>query len=373
MSYHRVVVKVGTSSLTNTKGRLDKDYMEKLSSEISRSMKAGHEVILVSSGAIAVGLEKLETRQAQPVTWDLPEKQATAAVGQGILMSAYISAFNAHQIIAAQVLLTREDLADRSRFLNARNTLTMLLAMGALPVINENDTVAVDEIKFGDNDNLAAHVAVLTDADLLIILSDVDGVYAQPPSETNGEPPALLRTIRKVDENILRIAGGSGSKRGTGGMITKLEAARIAGTAGIATVIARARRERVLEDILAGESVGTMVLPRKSVLRGRRRWIAAGSHPQGAVIVNDGAARKIRTDNVSLLAVGITEVSKRFASGDLIEVYDANGNRLARGLTNYSSEEIDLIKGRRSDEIEQVLGYKYYEEVIHRDNLVVFA
>jgi glutamate 5-kinase len=295
----------------------------------------------------------------------LPFKQAAAAVGQGLLMHTYTEAFAWRNVPVAQVLLTRDDLADRRRFLNARNTLNALLALGVVPVINENDTVAVEEIKFGDNDQLAAHVAVLIEADLLIILSDVEGLCE---SAIGG---ALIRVVEQIDESIEGLAGGSRSGMGTGGMRTKIEAARIATASGIRVAVAKGRRERVIADVAAGEEVGTLFLPQSGRLRGRKRWIAAGSRSQGSVTVNQGAAAKLMGEGVSLLSVGVTEVCGDFQTGDLVDVRDETGRRFARGLTNYCAADLRQIQGLRSDQIEGALGVKTYDEVIHRDNLVI--
>ncbi len=307
----------------------------------------------------------------------LPYKQAAAAVGQGLLMHTYTEAFGRRNVAVAQVLLTRDDLADRRRFLNARNTIKALLALGVVPIINENDTVAVDEIKFGDNDQLAAHVALLIEADLLLILSDVEGLYDRKSEDGSRKPEGgrddfpIIRTVERIDSAIEALAGGSGSGVGTGGMRTKIEAARIATASGIAVVIAKGRRERVVADVVAGAEIGTTFLAGSGRLRGRKRWIAAGSRPCGSVTVNKGAAEKLYAAGVSLLAVGILEVCGEFGTGDLVEVCDESGRCFARGLTNYGAEVLRSIRGLRSDQIESVLGDKSCDEVIHRDNLVV--
>ncbi|MCE7699969.1 MAG: glutamate 5-kinase, partial [Methanobacterium paludis] len=364
-----IVVKVGTSTLTDAQGCLDRGYIADLAAQLAGERLAGREVILVTSGAIGVGRDTLrrdDGDRASLVATSLPFKQAAAAVGQVVLMATYTEAFAWRNMTAAQVLLTREDLADRKRFLNARNTLTALLTLGVVPVINENDTVAVDEIKFGDNDSLAALVAVLVEADLLLILSDVEGLYSAPP-DPNAEsdtPPTVIRRVKRIDAGIEALAGGSGGALGTGGMRTKLEAARIATVSGIRTVIASGRRERVIADVAAGQEVGTTFLAGAGKLHGRKRWIIAGSRPRGSVVVNAGAAQRLLKDGVSLLAVGVTTVNGEFASGDLIEVRDETGRRFARGLTNYGAEELRLIQGLHSDQFEAVLGAKPYDEVI---------
>ncbi|MCS6776612.1 MAG: glutamate 5-kinase [Chloroherpetonaceae bacterium] len=361
----RLVIKVGTSTLTDAQGRIDRAFIADLTAQLAALRLQGSDVVFVSSGAIRAGRELLPSRT--PDT--LPYKQAAAAIGQGRLMHLYTEAFAWRNVPCAQVLLTREDLADRRRFLNARNTLQTLLALGVVPVINENDTVSVDEIKFGDNDTLAALVATLVEADLLLILSDVEGLYDRPPQDPEAR---LIPLVPRVDRAVLQRAGGSVSGMGTGGMRTKVEAARIATGAGIRTVIARGRRERVVLDVVAGHPIGTTFLPCTSTrLPARKRWIAHGLRPRGLITVNAGAAEKLRRNGVSLLAVGITHVAGTFASGDLIEVCDEQGCVFARGLTNYPSDELRRIQGLRSEQFESVLGYRGFEEVIHRDNLVL--
>jgi glutamate 5-kinase len=363
----RVVVKVGTSTLTDADGRLDGEFIGCLVGSLCELRERGHQVVLVSSGAIRAGRDELERQSSggRVLQETLPYKQAAAAVGQGLLMRQYIEAFSRHGVTAAQVLLTRDDSADRGRFLNARNTLNALLSLGAVPVVNENDTVAVEEIKFGDNDALAALVAVIIDADLLLILSDVDGLYLSP------DGIKVIPTISSITPEVEALAGGSQSGVGTGGMRTKIEAARIATASGIRTVIARGRRERVIRDVVERAPIGTAFLPRSGRLRGRKRWIAAGSRPAGSVTLNARAAERLRAAGVSLLAAGIVEVDGEFTAGALIEVRDDQGRRFARGLTNYSSAELQKLKGLRSAQFEEVLGSRTYDEVVHRDNLVL--
>jgi glutamate 5-kinase len=372
----RIVVKVGTSTLTDAAGRLDEAFIADLAGQLAERHAAGCDVILVTSGAIRAGRDILEADRpaAQlrtPNPASLPFKQAAAAVGQGRLIHTYSEAFAARGVHVAQVLLTRNDLADRRRFLNARNTLQALLALRVVPIINENDTVAVEEIRFGDNDNLAAHVAVVVEADLLLILSDVEGLYDRRPDSAGETPPCVLRCVPRITPEIEALAGGAGTRVGTGGMRTKLEAARAATTSGIPTVIARGRRPGVVAEVAEGAEVGTLFPPVEGRLRGRKRWIVAGSRPRGALTVNAGAAERMRAEKASLLAVGITGVEGLFSAGDLVEVRDEAGRRFARGLTNYGAEDLRRIQGLRSREIEQALGSKPYDEVLHRDNLVV--
>lgn len=384
----RIVVKVGTSTLTGAQGRIDRAFIADLTAQLAAQRSQNRDVVLVSSGAIRAGKEALSNplygnvgSDERPVSLKLsnaaasapdtlPFKQAAAAIGQGLLMHTYTEAFAWREVQCAQVLLTRDDLGDRRRFLNARNTLQMLLSLGAVPVINENDTVSVDEIKFGDNDMLAALVATLVEADLLLILSDVEGLYDRSPEDPAAQ---VISLVNRIDSAIANLAGGSVSGVGTGGMRTKVEAARVATNAGIRTVIARGRRERVIADVVEGLPLGTTFLPCTDDARlpARKRWIAHSPRSRGSVTVNTGAADKLQRDGVSLLAVGIVEVSGAFSGGDLIEVRDESGEVFGRGLTNYAASEVRRIQGLRSEQFEEVLGYRGFEEIIHRDNLVV--
>ncbi len=394
---HRFVVKVGTTTLTDAAGRIDRSYIRDLAGQLGAQHSEGRELLLVTSGAIRAGKDLLEgakesfdatqtpelpnsripenlnsptTQQPNyppPARLTVPMKQAAAAVGQGLLMQTYMEAFSELGIVVGQVLLTRDDLADRHRFLNARNTLNALFAMEVIPIVNENDTVATDEIKFGDNDTLAARVAALTEADLLLILSDVDGLYRG----LNTDSPSLVHQVDRIDGEIEALAGDSGSISGTGGMRTKIEAAKIAAGFGIRTVIAKGRRKDVIEQVLCGAGIGTTFLPSSHRLRGRKRWIAAGARTRGAVQVNSGAAERLYRGGASLLAVGVTGATGDFDAGDLIDVQNESGQKFARGLTNYSAVDVRLISGLRSDQFATVLGYDTDPEVIHRDNLVV--
>ena len=392
----RIVVKVGTSTLTDPQGRIDRAFIADLTIQLATIRKSGRDVLLVTSGAIRAGRERLSGRReragdgirgwgadggapapsestAARLAETLPYKQAAAAIGQGLLVHTYTEAFDWRNVDCAQVLLTRDDLSDRRRFLNARNTLLALLSLGVVPIINENDTVAVDEIKFGDNDSLAAQVATLVEADLLVILSDVDGLYERAPDST-GDLPPLIPVVRRIDDAIVAMAsGGAPGGVGTGGMATKVNAARIATQAGIRTVVARGRRESVIADILDGKDVGTVFLPRPNSDRisARKRWIAHSARPRGTVTVNARAGERLQTSGVSLLAAGVTEVTGTFTAGDLIEIQDSDGAVFARGLTNYAAAEVRRVQGLRSEQFESVLGYRGFEEIIHRDNLVI--
>ena len=357
----RVVVKVGSSTLTDSAGRLDLNYIRDLSGQISEQVRNDLQMILVTSGAIRAGAERLSIN-GRPQT--LPEKQAAAAVGQGLLLHAYTDYFAHQGITAGQVLLTRDDFRDRTRYLNARNTLNALLELKCVPIINENDTVAVEEIRFGDNDILAAMVAAATEADIAIILSDVDGLY-------DGTPDKLISEIREITPEIEAMAGGAGSIAGTGGMRAKLEAAKIAMNCGVTMVIAQGRRKRVIADVLAGNPIGTWFWGSETRLAHRKRWIAFGSQVRGTVTVNEFARKALTENGKSLLPMGVIGVTGKFQPGDLIAVDDESGSRVARGLTNYGADDLRKIQGKHSEEIDSILGTREFDEVIHRDNMVV--
>jgi glutamate 5-kinase len=340
--------------------------MERLVREIADLNNRGMEAVLVTSGAIGAGMSRLGFTQ-RPTT--LPAKQAVAAVGQGLLMQVYEKLFSEYGQVVAQVLLTREDLNSRERYLNSRHTLLELLRYRVVPIVNENDTVAVDEIKFGDNDTLSALVAALVGADLLLVLSDVDGVYTSDPRQN---PDAqLLDTITSID-SIVAAAGGAGSDRGTGGMITKFQAARIASRSGIPMIIAQGSRDGVIHAAVDGEKVGTLFLPETDRLNSRKQWLAFYHQPQGRVYIDSGAKRALLEAGKSLLPIGITQVVGSFVAGDLIGILDDEGREIGRGLCNYTAGEVEQVKGHRSDSIPRILGHKDYDEVIHRDNLVLF-
>ena len=362
MKFKRIVIKVGTSTLTNGQGLIDREYLRSLVGQIAHLRSKGVDVVLVSSGAIRAGMEKLGLTE-RPKT--IPENQAAAAVGQGLLMQTYSEIFAQHGLATGQVLLTREDFGDRRRYLNARNTMLTLLHHKVVPIVNENDTVAVEEIRVGDNDRLAAVVASNIEADLLILLSDVEGLYDLPDSGR------LIPTVTKIDDTIRSIAGEAQGVNGTGGMKTKIEAAEIAMKSGVRMVIADGRRPNIVTDVAAGKQIGTTFLPKRKSLRGRKRWIAFGAAARGGIIINEGARKMICERGTSLLAAGVTGTAGKFSSGSMVKVLDSAGNQIARGFVNYSADELESIKGRQSSEIESILGYKDFDEVIHRDNMVV--
>lgn len=356
---------MGTSTITHSTYRLNLNRLEQLTRQIADLVNAGREVVLVSSGAISAGMSRLGLTQP-PAT--IPAQQAVAAIGQGLLMQVYEKLFAEYGHIVAQVLLTREDFTSRQRYLNSRNTFSELLQYGVIPIVNENDTVAVDEIKFGDNDTLSALVAALVGADLLLILSDVDGVYTADPRQ---DPTArLINTVEDID-SLGVAAGGAGTDRGTGGMATKLQAARIATRSGVPMIIARGSCDNIIHAVLTAQPVGTLFVPEEAKLNSRKRWLAFYQRPRGRVVVDDGAAAALVKAGKSLLPIGVTRVEGSFRKGDLIAVTDLQGREIARGLSNYGADELSRIRGRRSREIEAVLGYKACDEVIHRDNLVI--
>jgi len=360
----RIVIKIGTTVLTKPSGIIDEVNIKRIVDDVAELISSGAEVIIVTSGAIGAGLGKLSLQGRS-----IPEKQALASIGQGYLMSIYEKFFRKHNRLVAQVLLTSDDLAQRQRYLNARNTLLTLLNLGVVPVINENDTVAVEEIKFGDNDRLSALVASKVEADQLIILTDVDGFFSGDPREEEGV--RLIKEVKQITTELEEKAGGSGTRRGTGGMVTKLEAAKIATTSGITMYIANGLSEKVLRRIWNGENPGTKFLPVKEKIVSRKRWIAFDTRIEGKVVVDDGAKDALVKRGKSLLPSGISSVEGTFETGACVAVVDMRGKEFARGLTSYSSDEIEKIKGKKTSQIEKILGYKDYDEVIHRDNLVI--
>lgn len=363
----RIVVKVGTSTITYPNGKINYEKIEKLARILSDFQNQGKEMILVSSGAGAAGVGRMGL-DAKPKT--IPGKQACAAVGQGILMHIYERLFGEYGQVVAQVLLTKMDMVNRHSYANARNALQEMISWGVIPIINENDVVAIDEFKIGDNDNLSALVASLADADLDILLSDIDGLYTANPKT---HPDAkLVSVVEEVTPEIEATAGGAGSKNATGGMLTKLQAAKNAMSAGIALIIANGEHLEILRDILRGEPVGTLFVPKESHLRFRNQWLAFGSKICGKLIVDEGLAKALRQKgSCSILPVGIVGVEGDFDSGDTVSVVDQDGHELARGMTNYGAGDVALIKGCKTSQIEDKIGYKHYDEVIHRDNLVV--
>jgi glutamate 5-kinase len=362
----RWVVKIGSSLLTNDGRGLDLAMMDAWVAQVASLCAQGREVVLVSSGAVAEGMSRLGWRQ-RPKT--MHELQAAAAVGQMGLVQAYESRFQKHGLRTAQVLFTHEDVRDRQRYLNARTTLKTLLGLKVVPVVNENDTVATDEIRLGDNDTLGALTVNLTEADVLVILTDQQGLYETDPRANPGA--RLISTGRAGDPALLAMAGGRAGELGRGGMRTKLAAAEQAARSGAATVIAHGREPDVLPRLAAGEAIGTLLLPGEAKLASRKRWIAGQMQVRGRLYLDAGAARVLREAGKSLLPVGVQRVEGRFQRGDLVACLDPEGREIARGLVNYAAEEASRISGRSSAEIGEVLGYAAEPELIHRDNLIL--
>ncbi len=365
-SAHRIVVKIGSAVLVGSDGGLDRARIEAIADEIAAQHTAGREMVVVTSGAVAAGVVRLALAQRPKI---IPHKQAAAAVGQIGVMSTYEQAFARHGIKVAQVLLTRDDLSSRRRYLNAKHAVMTLLEWRVIPVVNENDTVVVEEIKLGDNDNLSALTAILLEADLLIVLSDVDGLHTADPRTVSDA--ALVSVVDAVTPEIEAMAG-TGGPLGTGGMATKVGAAKMASASGIATVIADGRRPGVLAAVLAGTSdVGTFFRPVADRLARRKQWIAYTLKPGGAVVVDDGARLAVVERGRSLLPSGLREVRGDFGAGACVQCLDLEGREFARGLASYGAAELEKIKGRHSREIETMLGYKVSDEVIHRDDLAL--
>jgi len=363
----RLVVKVGTSTITYPGGQMNLHRLEKLARELADLHNQGCDVVLVSSGAMAAGLGRLKMKEMPPT---IPVKQALAAIGQGALMQLYEKFFSEYSQVVAQVLLTRDDFAERVRYLNARNALSSLLDLGAIPIINENDTVAVEEIKFGDNDTLSALVASIVSADLLVILTDIDGLYDRDPRQC--AEAAIISEVVEITSTMEDNSRNRGSAVSSGGMYTKLQAARIAMNSGIPMVIARGE-EGNIRRIVQGEEMGTVFIPREEKMHARDRWLAFGSHPQGLIEIDEGAAEAIKTKGKSLLPSGIVKVDSTFERGAVVSIIIAGGQEMARGIVNYSSQEITLIAGHRTVDIKKILGSKDYDEVIHRNNLVLLS
>lgn len=361
----RIVVKVGSNVLTAEQG-LNLKSIRTISAQICGLIVDDMEVILVSSGAMASGIRKVGLSRRPD---EIPKRQAVAAVGQAGLIMAYEKAFATHKKKVAQLLLTNEDLANRQRYLNARNTLNTLLEWQIVPIINENDTVMTEEIQFGDNDMLAASITLLMDADILINLTDIDGLYNKDPRKHSDA--VLLPVVSKIDRQIEKIASGIPGALGRGGMQSKIKAAKRLNTAGVPMIIANGIKPGMLKKLFAGEDSGTFFVPRSQKLASRKRWIGFNLKPQGAVFLDDGAVAAILRRGKSLLSSGIVEVKGEFNVGAAVEFCNADGEGLGIGLTNYDAADIRKIKGLKSNQIAKRLGVKPFDEVIHRDNLVI--
>ena len=363
----RLVVKIGSNILSAMEGGLDEGRMRSIAADISLVSEEGHEVVVVSSGAIAAGIGELGLKRKPS---DIKLKQAAAAVGQTQLMWLYEKLFRENGKKVAQILLTRDVFTDRVRYINARNTVFTLIGLGVVPIINENDTVAMDEIRFGDNDQLAALVASLLEADRLVILSDVEGLFTADPRHDHGAQ--LIPVVSGITPEIEKLAGGAGSPVGTGGMYSKVIAAKKAMSAGITVNIINGKKKGLLQELIHGRPHGTEFRRGNGEkLPARKGWIAYGLKAKGMLVIDDGAKEAILSRGKSLLPSGITRVEGIFDRGDPVYLVSHSGQRLAKGLSNYSSGEIERIKGRKSSEISATLGYNYSDEVVHRDNLVI--
>lgn len=363
----RIVIKVGTSTITYANGKRNFSQIDRLAREISDLQNQGKEMILVTSGAVAVGVDRMGL-PGKPKT--IPGKQAAAAVGQGVLMHTYEKFFADYGQIVAQVLITKTEAIDRHRYTNTRNTFMELMRQRVIPIVNENDVVALDELKIGDNDNMSALVAGIVDADLVIILSDVDGLYTANPQT---HPDAVIvPEVAEITPEIEASAGGVGSARGTGGMATKIQAAKAATSSGIHLVIASGTEKNAITRVLQGEEMGTLFVSRENRLQFRKRWLAFGAKIAGSIVVDDGCAKAIRkAGGCSILPAGVFAVQGEFLPGSTVSVIDKDAHELARGLVHYSSAELEQIKGCNSGEIANILGHKNFDEVIHRDDLVI--
>lgn len=364
-SVKKILIKIGSAVLTGSDG-LDLKIIDSLVQDMCDLTRRGFSIVVVTSGAIASGKHRLGL--AGPLK-SMPEKQATAAIGQGRLMRVYSKAFEKNNLYVAQILLTLADLTDRQRYLNIRNTLSTLMEWHVTPIINENDTVAVDEIKFGDNDNLAAMIANVIEADLLINLTATDGLYDCNPSQS--KKARLIPLIREITDAIESAATDETSLVGTGGMKSKIMAAKKVTSIGIPCIIAPGKRKKVLSEIMAGREIGTLFLPQTSRINSKKYWIAFTLRPRGRLIIDDGAKKALLYKGKSLLPSGITAVEGDFGTGDPVTCVDGEGTLLAKGLVNYSADDIRSILGLKTSQIFHALGHKDYDEVIHRDNLVI--
>jgi glutamate 5-kinase len=364
---NKIVIKVGTRVLTNEDGFLDKHQIMELSKQVIKLRSRGYSVVVVSSGSVGAGISALGLQKRPNV---LPELQAAAAIGQGKLIEIYNECFKKHGYHAAQILLTRQDFEDRQRYLNTSNTLHALLNFKTIPIINENDTISVEEITFGDNDILSALVTNLLRADLLILLSSVDGLYTTPP--TSGKSGSVLSVVDSITDDIKKLVFKQKTEEGIGGMESKLEAVGIATGSGETVIIANGRQPDILLKIMNYDNVGTLFLPYKEKIASRKRWIGFTVRPKGKIYIDDGALNALLKKGKSLLPSGVVKVDGNFIKGDIVSILNVNENReTARGLMNYSAGEVQKIKGLRSSLIKKTLGYKPYDEIIHRDNMVL--
>ena len=363
----KIVIKIGTRVLTDEDGLLDKNQIMELSKQVIALRSRGFCVVIVSSGSIGAGISALGLQKRPNI---LPELQAAAAIGQGKLIETYNECFKKHGYHAAQLLLTRQDFEDRQRYLNTSNTLHSLLNFKTIPIVNENDTISVDEITFGDNDILSALVTNLLRADLLILLSSVDGLYTAPP--TPGKRCRVLSVVDSISDDIKKLAFKQKTKEGVGGMESKLEAANIATGSGEAVIIANGRQSEILSKIMNYDNVGTLFIPHKKKIASRKRWIGFTVRPKGKIYVDEGALNALQKKGKSLLPSGVVKIDGKFVKGDVVSIVSAGDDKeIARGLMNYSDDEARKVKGLRTSLMKKTLGYKPYNEIIHRDNIVM--
>jgi len=356
----RIVVKIGTSTIT-VNDKISSEKISKIVDDVSFLVNSGMQVIVVTSGAISSGAGVLNMTRNHLT---IPERQALAAIGQTVLMDEYSKCFSKKGINVGQILLTEDDMRNRRRFLNARNTINALLDLKVIPIINENDSVTVKEIKIGDNDTLSAHVLTLIEGDLLILLSDIDGFYYDLKA------PEPVYEIFKINDDIRNRAGGAGTVHGTGGMVTKINAAEMIMRCGGKMIIADGNEPLIMKRIMSGERIGSLFIGENKRFTSRKKWISLRKS-KGSIVIDEGAVKALITGKKSLLATGITEVKGKFDMGDIIEIVNSKGELLAKGIVHYNSEELDIIKGKRTDQIKSILGIKYFDEVINRDDLFV--
>jgi glutamate 5-kinase len=364
--YKRIVVKIGTNLLIDSKG-FKEIFLREFTIQTAKLFSEGCEIIIVSSGAIGAGLIRMQMARRQ---FALPEKQAIAAIGQPVLMKEYKNRFKAMGIPVAQVLLNHDDVKDKARNTNARNTLNKLLEWRVIPIINENDTVATEEIKFGENDALAGIVGSLMNADLVIILTSVDGVYDKNPIEHPGAKKIDL--IEDIEKTMREVNTDGKTSHGTGGMLSKLETARNLNLAGIPLIIANGNKKDVLLRAAAGENTGTLIARKGGKIESKKRWILLTLRSKGTVKIDDGAAKALLESGKSLLAVGVTDVNGEFKFGDAVDILNKKGEKIAKGVTNYSFSDIKALKGRKNADIKKIMGASFFEEVVHRDNLFIY-
>ncbi len=363
-SCKRVVIKCGSAVVTDTIGSIDKQVINNLAREISTLSSQNYKISLVTSGAVASGISIFHHKPK-----NIREKQAFASVGQILLMENYKKAFEVYNKTIAQILLTHEDFKSRKRFLHIKENIETLLNLSTVPIINENDSITVTEIKFGDNDQLSSLFAGLFNADLLILLTDIDGFYNSNPKHHTDS--ILIQSVKEINEDILKLAETTKSRLGTGGMISKLNAADRATGLGIPVIIANGKKENIITDILHGETSGTFFYPKKKRLKLKKFWLLHSTKAKGELIIDSGAVKAIKEAGKSLLPIGIVGLSGNFDEGDIVVCYDSNGQSIAKGIASYSSEDIKKIKGAESSKIKNILGYKYSDEVIHRNNMVL--